>query len=120
MTENFQRYLESYRCVKSVIGMLKNLSEKERNILFYRNGFSDGMTHTLEECGKQFSVTRERIRQIEAKAVEKIAFEHNKEMSTTERQELLPVVENVYKKPVNSLPLSSRTLTALSAYYIRT
>ena len=42
-----------------------------------RFGLSDGVTHTLEEVGKVFSVTRERIRQIEAKALEKIRQHQN-------------------------------------------
>ena len=42
-----------------------------------RFGLTDGMNHTLEEVGREFDVTRERIRQIEAKALEKIR-EHNK------------------------------------------
>ena len=55
--------------VKEVLG---DLSEKERRILELRHGLLDGITHTLEEVGQKFGVTRERIRQIEAKAHEKI------------------------------------------------
>ena len=55
--------------VKEILG---ELSPKERKILEMRHGLSDGITHTLEEVGKEFGVTRERIRQIEAKAHEKI------------------------------------------------
>jgi len=52
--------------------ILGDLSEKERKILEMRCGLLDGIQHTLEEVGKEFAVTRERIRQIEAKAHEKI------------------------------------------------
>ena len=52
--------------------ILAELSEKERKILEMRHGLVGGITHTLEEVGVQFGVTRERIRQIEAKAHEKI------------------------------------------------
>ncbi len=51
---------------------LKDLSPREQKILEMRFGLTDGVTHTLEEVGKEFDVTRERIRQIEAKALEKI------------------------------------------------
>jgi RNA polymerase primary sigma factor len=52
--------------------ILDQLPSKERKILEMRHGLIDGVTHTLEEVGKEFGVTRERIRQIEAKAHEKI------------------------------------------------
>ncbi|MFA5386199.1 MAG: sigma-70 family RNA polymerase sigma factor [Candidatus Paceibacterota bacterium] len=52
--------------------VLVDLAEREQEILKMRFGLTDGITHTLEEVGKKFNVTRERIRQIEAKALEKI------------------------------------------------
>jgi RNA polymerase primary sigma factor len=52
--------------------ILNDLPAKERKILEMRHGLVDGITHTLEEVGREFGVTRERIRQIEAKAHEKI------------------------------------------------
>ncbi|MBX4209262.1 sigma-70 family RNA polymerase sigma factor [Candidatus Parcubacteria bacterium] len=55
--------------VRNILG---DLSPKERKILEMRHGLNDGITHTLEEVGREFGVTRERIRQIEAKAHEKI------------------------------------------------
>jgi len=55
-----------------ILEILESLSDKERKILEMRHGLTDGVYHTLEEVGKEFGVTRERIRQIEAKALEKI------------------------------------------------
>ncbi len=52
--------------------ILVDLSEREQKILSMRFGLKDGVNHTLEEVGKEFNVTRERIRQIEAKALEKL------------------------------------------------
>jgi RNA polymerase primary sigma factor len=52
--------------------VLTSLSERERQVLELRFGLADGYPRTLEEVGKQFKVTRERIRQIEAKAIRKI------------------------------------------------
>jgi RNA polymerase primary sigma factor len=54
-----------------------DLSDREQQILKMRFGLEDGVSHTLEEVGKAFGVTRERIRQIEAKALDKIR-EHGK------------------------------------------
>ncbi len=51
---------------------IDDLSPREKKILEMRFGLEDGVTHTLEEVGKEFGVTRERIRQIEAKSLEKI------------------------------------------------
>jgi len=51
---------------------LKGLSEREAKVLKMRFGLGDGNEHTLEEVGQQFKVTRERIRQIEAKAMRKL------------------------------------------------
>jgi len=55
-----------------VLEIIKELPPREQKILEMRFGLLDGIAHTLEEVGKEFGVTRERIRQIEAKALEKI------------------------------------------------
>ncbi|OGN00787.1 MAG: RNA polymerase sigma factor RpoD [Candidatus Yanofskybacteria bacterium RIFCSPLOWO2_02_FULL_43_10] len=56
--------------------IISDLTPREQKILDMRFGLNDGVTHTLEEVGKVFTVTRERIRQIEAKALEKIRQHH--------------------------------------------
>jgi RNA polymerase primary sigma factor len=57
---------------EQVKDMLSALTEREQKILKLRFGLEDGKSHTLEEVGQEFSVTRERIRQIEAKALAKL------------------------------------------------
>ena len=52
--------------------VLLELTDREEKVLRLRFGLDDGRTHTLEEVGKEFNVTRERIRQIEAKALRKL------------------------------------------------
>jgi RNA polymerase primary sigma factor len=52
--------------------VLCSLNERERKVLELRFGLGDGNARTLEEVGQQFNVTRERIRQIEAKALRKM------------------------------------------------
>ncbi|NBS69368.1 sigma-70 family RNA polymerase sigma factor, partial [bacterium] len=56
----------------NVTDAMKDLTPREQKILELRFGLEDGVSHTLEEVGREFDVTRERIRQIEAKALEKI------------------------------------------------
>jgi RNA polymerase primary sigma factor len=57
---------------ETMASMLKKLSPREERIIRMRFGFEDGNPHTLEEVGQIFAVTRERIRQIEAKALRKL------------------------------------------------
>jgi RNA polymerase primary sigma factor len=63
----------SFSLLKGRLGeVLQSLSERERRILELRYGLTDGCPRTLEEVGRQYEVTRERIRQIEAKALRKL------------------------------------------------
>lgn len=55
-----------------MIEVMDSLSDREKKVLIMRYGLDDGKERTLEEVGKEFHVTRERIRQIEAKALWKI------------------------------------------------
>jgi RNA polymerase primary sigma factor len=57
---------------EQVRNVLEFLSDRERQVLEMRFGLKDGKDHTLEEVGNEFGVTRERIRQIEAKALRKL------------------------------------------------
>ena len=52
--------------------VLNTLTDREKKVLVLRFGLEDGRARTLEEVGKEFNVTRERIRQIEAKALRKL------------------------------------------------
>lgn len=63
--------------VEQLHSILDDLTPKERKILAMRHGLEDGIYHTLEEVGQEFGVTRERIRQIEAKALDKIRTHQN-------------------------------------------
>ena len=63
----------SYNLLKETLrDVLTSLTERERRVLELRFGLADGYLYTLEEVGKQYKVTRERIRQIEAKALRKL------------------------------------------------
>ena len=63
----------SYNLLKEqLVDVLGTLTPREEKVLRLRFGLEDGRPHTLEEVGKEFDVTRERIRQIEAKALRKL------------------------------------------------
>ena len=65
--------LVAYSMLKEqLIGVLDTLTPREQKVLRLRYGIDDGRPRTLEEVGKEFNVTRERIRQIEAKALRKL------------------------------------------------
>ena len=57
---------------EQLMDVLSTLTPREEKVLKLRFGIEDGRTRTLEEVGKEFNVTRERIRQIEAKALRKL------------------------------------------------
>lgn len=63
----------AYTCLREeLMNVLEGLTEREQKVLKLRFGLEDGRARTLEEVGKEFQVTRERIRQIEAKALRKL------------------------------------------------
>ena len=66
------RNLDEYVGQEKIRDVLDTLTERERQVLEQRFGLVDGYSRTLEEVGRQFKVTRERIRQIEAKALRKM------------------------------------------------
>ena len=67
---------EAYR--EEIDTVLKTLTPREEMVLRLRFGLQDGKPHTLEEVGKEFHVTRERIRQIEAKAIKKLKHQNRR------------------------------------------
>jgi RNA polymerase primary sigma factor len=63
----------SFKLLQEYLGIvLEELNEREREVLIMRFGLRDGKIHTLEQVGRYFNVTRERIRQLETKALAKL------------------------------------------------
>lgn len=62
----------SEEAVKNYRKLLEELSDREERIIRLRYGLDDGVCRTLEEVAKEFGVTREKIRQVEAKAIKKL------------------------------------------------
>ncbi len=58
-----------------IVDLIEKLDSREQKVLVFRYGLLSGETQTLEEVGEEFGVTRERIRQIESKALERIGDE---------------------------------------------
>lgn len=67
-----ERNVEEVMLREHIETLLEDLKERERQVIVLRFGLKDGHPRTLEEVGKEFNVTRERIRQIEAKALRKL------------------------------------------------
>lgn len=67
-----EQYANAQLLKSEINQVLKSLTEREEKVLRLRFGLEDGKTRTLEEVGREFNVTRERIRQIEAKALRKL------------------------------------------------
>ena len=57
---------------RELLNVLKSLTPREERVITLRFGLEDGRSRTLEELGREFNVTRERVRQIEAKALRKL------------------------------------------------
>ena len=71
-SENPFEVTEGHLLKERLREILETLTDRERQVVDYRFGLSDGYSRTLEEVGRLFNVTRERIRQIEAKALRKM------------------------------------------------
>ena len=72
MKMRFQFLVSFIMLKEQLLGVLDTLTPREEKVLRLRYGIDDGKPRTLEEVGKEFNVTRERIRQIEAKALRKL------------------------------------------------
>lgn len=72
MAQAIDKITELFDKIRAIREVLFLLTPREQDIILMRFGLRDGRTYTLEQVGQEFGVTRERIRQIEAKALSKI------------------------------------------------
>ena len=79
-----EKYAEMVMLKEQIRGLLSTLKDRERKVLVLRFGIDDDRPRTLEEVGKELKVTRERIRQIEDKALRKLKFKAKNLQSYTE------------------------------------
>lgn len=87
-------YLTNFNPPEILANLFKILNDREKTILKKRYGLSDGTEKTLEEIGQEFKVTRERIRQIENSAIQKVKTHQDKEKILTDAQEgILKILE---------------------------
>lgn len=87
--------------------VLKSLTYREREIIKLRYGLGDGYSYTLEETGRIFKVTRERIRQIESKALRKLQHQ-------TRAEHLRGFVESLYAGQEGEIPMEAEDLEAMA------
>jgi len=106
----------SHKLLKEQVeSVLEGLTGRERRVLQLRFGLEDGRTRTLEEVGREFNVTRERIRQIEAKALRKLRHPSRSRKHKDYLEEL------IWEPPIGRLPSRSalRCAPALVAHDLR-
>ena len=72
VTPSPEEVVETMLLREQLLNILKTLTPREEKVIRLRFGFDDGRPRTLEEVGREFHVTRERIRQIETKALQKL------------------------------------------------
>ncbi len=80
---------------KIITELLNTLDERERQVIDLRYGFSEDKARTLEDIGNNFSITRERVRQIESGAIAKIK---NSELFATKKEALVEMIEELLEK----------------------
>ena len=95
---------------EQLVEVLDTLTEREKKVLTLRFGLEDGRARTLEEVGKEFNVTRERIRQIEAKALRKL---RPKQKQKAERLYILKQGWRAYDRTVETDAVGCRYDTAM-------